>query len=110
MLIGSPSEVHADQGILAAARGLHVLVEKPIDVTVERADALIEAASRSGVRLGVMFQDRTQPAFVALQRSLVTGRLGRPLLTAATGAGIVRQTITPSRRGAAPGRSMVAVR
>lgn len=84
VLIGSPSGVHADQGILAAARGLHVLVEKPIDVTVERADALIDAASRSGVRLGVMFQDRTQPAFVALQRALGSGRLGRPLLTAAT--------------------------
>jgi predicted dehydrogenase len=84
VLIGSPSGVHADQGIAAATRGLHVLVEKPIDVTVERADALIEAATHNDVRLGVMFQDRTQPPFVALQRTLASGRLGRPLVTAAT--------------------------
>ena len=34
--IGSPSGLHAEQGIRAAGRGLHVLVEKPIDVTVSR--------------------------------------------------------------------------
>ena len=51
--IGSPSGLHAEQGIAACRRGLHVLVEKPIDVTVERADALIEAADAAGVALGV---------------------------------------------------------
>ena len=38
--IGSPSGLHAEQGIRAAGRGLHVLTEKPIDVSVSRADAL----------------------------------------------------------------------
>src|SRR5919201_1360857 len=42
--IGSPSGLHAEQGIAAARRGLHVLVEKPLDITTEKADALIEAA------------------------------------------------------------------
>jgi len=48
-IIGTPSGVHAEHGIAAAANGLHVLVEKPIEVTTARADALIHAAARAGV-------------------------------------------------------------
>lgn len=80
VIIGSPSGLHADQGIAAAERGLHVLVEKPIDVSSARADALIDAARRAGVKLGVLFQDRGQPSFVRLQAALQAGRLGTPLL------------------------------
>src|SRR5262249_11061459 len=61
VVIGTPSGLHAEHGIAAAARGLHVLVEKPIDVTAARADALIGAAEKSGVTLGVIFQDRLKP-------------------------------------------------
>jgi predicted dehydrogenase len=46
--IGSPSGLHAAQGIAAAQRGLHVLTEKPIDISTERADALIEQRSAPG--------------------------------------------------------------
>ena len=83
VLIGSPSGVHADQGIAAARAGLHVLVEKPLDVTVAAADRLIREAQSAGVRLGVLFQDRTQPSFVRLRELLVSGMLGRPLLASA---------------------------
>ena len=83
MIIGSPSGVHAEQGIAAARAGLHVLVEKPIDVTVAAADRLIDEARTAGVRLGVLFQDRTQPSFVRLRELLVSGALGRPLLASA---------------------------
>ena len=41
VLLGSPSGLHAQQGIAAARQGLHVLTEKPVDVSVERADELI---------------------------------------------------------------------
>ena len=83
VIIGSPSGLHAEQGIAAAARGLHVLTEKPIDVTVARADALIAAAAAAGVRLGVLFQDRGQPSFVRLRSALRAGELGRPMLASA---------------------------
>lgn len=83
VVIGSPSGVHAEQGIRAAERGLHVLVEKPLDVTLQKADALIDATERAGVRLGVMFQDRTRPSFERLRRALADGRAGRPLLASA---------------------------
>src|SRR5271154_5137140 len=56
--IGSPSGLHAAQGIAAARRGLHVLTEKPIDINARHADSLIAEAGKAGVKLGVFFKDR----------------------------------------------------
>jgi predicted dehydrogenase len=80
VVIGSPSGLHADHGIAAAKHGLHVLVEKPIDVTTERADALIAEASRARVTLGVIFQDRLKPDVLRLKALVDGGRLGTPIL------------------------------
>src|SRR2546422_1492956 len=71
--IGSPSGLHATQGIAAAQRGLHVLTEKPIDINTTCADALIEATQRSGVKLGVMFQDRVKPRIRQLKEWISSG-------------------------------------
>ena len=81
--IGTPSGVHATHGIAAAERGLHVIVEKPIDVTVARAAALVAAADASQIKLGVFFQDRFAPGVRALKRLVDDGTLGRPLLASA---------------------------
>ena len=78
--IGSPSALHAEQGIAAAERGLHVLVEKPLDITTARADALIAAAERAGVKLGVFFQDRLKPDVVKMKAMVDAGVAGRPIL------------------------------
>lgn len=78
--IGSPSGLHADQGIAAARHGLHVLVEKPIDISTARADALIAAAERAGVKLAVFFQDRFKPDLVRLKEMLTAGAPLRGLL------------------------------
>jgi UDP-N-acetyl-2-amino-2-deoxyglucuronate dehydrogenase len=83
VVIGSPSGVHAEQGILAARRGKHVLVEKPIDVSAARGRALVDAAEAAGVTLGVLFQDRRKPALVRLESFLREGGLGRVLLVSA---------------------------
>ena len=80
VVIGSPSGLHAEHGIAAARRGLHVLVEKPIDVTTARADALIGAARDAGVTLGVIFQDRLKPDVQRLKALIDGGRLGTPIL------------------------------
>ncbi|HEV3139439.1 MAG TPA: Gfo/Idh/MocA family oxidoreductase [Vicinamibacterales bacterium] len=80
VVIGTPSGLHAEHGIVAAEHGLHVLVEKPIDVTTARADALIETAARSGVTLGVIFQDRLKPDVQRLKALVDGGRLGTPIL------------------------------
>jgi predicted dehydrogenase len=78
-IIGSPSGLHASQGIAAARRGLHVLTEKPIDISTARADALIEAAKQSKVQLGVIFQDRGKPHIRLLKNWLDQGLLGKIL-------------------------------
>ena len=83
VLVGSPSGRHAEEGLAAAAHGVHVLVEKPIDVTTARADALIAAAEEADVRLGVIFQSRLEPALLGLKKAVDEGALGRPLLASA---------------------------
>jgi UDP-N-acetyl-2-amino-2-deoxyglucuronate dehydrogenase len=83
VVIGTPSALHAEQGIAAARRGLHVLVEKPIDVTVAKGEALVAAAEAAGVKLGVLFQDRLKPELLALRSFVEQGGIGRPLLASA---------------------------
>ncbi len=77
VVIGTPSGTHADYGVAAAAKGLHVLVEKPIEISTERAAALIDAADRSGVKVGVCYQDRVAPDLRAVRDFVAGGRLGR---------------------------------
>jgi UDP-N-acetyl-2-amino-2-deoxyglucuronate dehydrogenase len=79
VMIGSPSGLHAKEGIAAAQHRLHVLTEKPIDITAARADALIEAAKQNHVKLGVMFQDRVKPDIQRLKRLIDSGALGKVL-------------------------------
>ena len=81
--IGSPSGLHAEHGVAAARRGLHVLVEKPIDISTARADRLIAEAARGAVTLGVMFQDRLKPDVQRLKALVESGRLGTPILATA---------------------------
>ena len=80
VVIGSPSGLHAAQGIEAARHRLHVLVEKPIDVSSEAADALIARCNDAGVKLGVIFQDRFHRDIRRLKQAISDGILGRPLL------------------------------
>ena len=83
VVIGSPSGRHAEEGIAAARLGLHLLIEKPIDIDLTRADALISECENAGVKLGVCFQDRTAPDLSKLKQLIDTGHLGRPILASA---------------------------
>lgn len=80
VIIGSPSGLHASQGVSAAKQGLHVLTEKPIDISTSRADELIAAAKHSGTKLGVIFQDRMKPQIRQLKDWIGRGLIGKPLL------------------------------
>jgi UDP-N-acetyl-2-amino-2-deoxyglucuronate dehydrogenase len=83
VLIGSPSGLHAEHARLAAQHGLHVLVEKPLDVTSQRIDALLNVCEQNRVQLGVFFQDRAAPHLQWLRRQIATGALGRIILVSA---------------------------
>ena len=80
--IGSPSGLHGQHGIAAAQRGLHVLVEKPLEITTARADALIAAADSARIKLGVFFQDRLRPAVRQMKQIIDGGHLGTPVMIA----------------------------
>ena len=75
-----PSGLHAEVGVQAARAGKHVVVEKPIDVTLAAADRLIAAARDNGVALSVISQRRWDPGIRRLRAALDAGRLGRPIL------------------------------
>lgn len=83
VVIGSPSGLHAEQGIAAARHCLHVLTEKPIDINVARADALIAECEKAKVKLGVFFQDRVAPDLCRVKQLIDAGHLGRPILVSA---------------------------
>ena len=75
-----PSGLHAAIGVQAAQAGKHLVVEKPIDVSLEAADRLIDAARAAGVALTVISQHRFDPGLVELRRLLDDGALGRVVL------------------------------
>lgn len=65
--IATPTETHAEIACAFLESGVHVLVEKPIAITLDEADAMIAAASRSGAKLMVGQLERFNPAMVALR-------------------------------------------
>ncbi|HLJ58103.1 MAG TPA: Gfo/Idh/MocA family oxidoreductase [bacterium] len=75
-----PSGLHAEVGTQVAAAGKHLVLEKPIDVSLQAADRLIAACRAHGVKLTVISQHRFAPAVRRLREAVAAGRLGRPLL------------------------------
>jgi UDP-N-acetyl-2-amino-2-deoxyglucuronate dehydrogenase len=75
-----PSGLHAEVGIRAARAGKHLAVEKPIDVTLDAADRLIEAARAAGVALTVISQHRFDPGLIEAKALIDEGALGRLVL------------------------------
>lgn len=75
--IATPSGIHAEIGIAAAEAGKHVLVEKPMAMTLKTADALIAACRKAGVKLGVIHQNRFNASIKLLRKALTDGRFGR---------------------------------
>ena len=83
VLIGSPSGLHVEQALQAVERGIHVLAEKPLDVSTAEIDRLLEAADRAAVKVGVFFQNRAAPDVAWLKRLVDSGGLGEVFLASA---------------------------
>lgn len=77
LAICTPSATHAEIGIAGARAGKHLLVEKPIDVTLPQVDALIAAADAADIVLAGIFPLRFMAGVHAAREALQAGRLGR---------------------------------
>lgn len=82
--IATPSGHHPAQAIAAANAGKHVLVEKPMALTLADADAIIAACRENDVRLGVALQRRVEPLFRRVYDAIRGGDLGQITLAAVT--------------------------
>ncbi len=80
VVIGTPHPAHAAPAIRAAAAGVHVIVEKPMAATLADCDAMLAAAARSGVRLGVISQRRFYEPIRRVKDAIDAGKLGTPVL------------------------------
>ncbi|MFI1093927.1 Gfo/Idh/MocA family protein [Streptomyces sp. NPDC020917] len=72
-----PSALHADAAVEALAAGKHVLVEKPVDITLAAADRIVEAQRGTGLTVSVISQRRFQAPAAFIKDSVEAGRLGR---------------------------------
>lgn len=76
VVIATPHPLHAEIAVYAFEHGLHVLTEKPADISVTAAQKMNEAAERSGRVFGIMFNQRTNPLFRRARELVTGGQLG----------------------------------
>jgi len=73
----TPANTHAEIGLACARAGKHVLMEKPLDITTARAEALVQGCRAAGVRLCVVLQHRFRPAGMRAAELIASGALDR---------------------------------
>ena len=77
--ISTPPAYHLDFAETAAEHGKHVLCEKPMDVTAERAEQMVEIREAAGVRLMVAYRLHAEPAYRRLRELIGDGFIGEPI-------------------------------
>ncbi len=75
----TPNHLHRDAAVAAANAGKHVLTEKPPAMSLADTDAMIAAAKKAGVHLGVVLQCRVRKPIQAMKKAIEQGRFGRLL-------------------------------
>ncbi len=83
LVIALPPYGHTDEVELAAERGIHLLIEKPIALTCEQGWRMVEAAERAGIKTQVGFMYRFGAAVEQLKGMIESGEAGRPGLMSA---------------------------
>jgi predicted dehydrogenase len=79
-LIGTPHPLHAEPAVRAAESGVHVLVEKPMAASLADSDAMLAAARKAGVTLGVISQRRLYEPVRRMKAAIGAGKIGTPAL------------------------------
>jgi UDP-N-acetyl-2-amino-2-deoxyglucuronate dehydrogenase len=75
--IGSPSGAHMEPAVAAAKAGKHVIVEKPLEITLDRCDAIIDACNEAGVVLSSIFPSRFHDSSIKMKAAIEAGRFGQ---------------------------------
>ncbi len=75
--IGTPSGAHAEPAVAAAQAGKHVIVEKPLEITLARCDAIVDACRKAGVVLSTIFPSRFHDSSRLMKQAVDQGRFGR---------------------------------
>jgi len=78
--ITTPSALHLEPALAAIRAGKHLMIEKPLDFTVEGTDHILSEAAKAGVRVGSIFQARFGDAARQLKAAVDAGRFGRMVL------------------------------
>ncbi len=78
--LGTPSGIHAEVGVKAATNKKHVLTEKPIEITLDKADQFIKACKDNKVKLGVISQRRWDQGMKDLKEAVDGGKLGKLII------------------------------
>jgi predicted dehydrogenase len=79
VIVANPTSMHLDVAIPAAEAGCHILLEKPVSHSLERLDALKEAAEKSGSKILVGFQFRFHPTLIKARELIQSNALGKIL-------------------------------
>jgi predicted dehydrogenase len=74
--VATPSGAHLDAVVAAARRGVHVICEKPLEITLKRIDRMLAAVAKAGVTLGAIFPQRFNPVMRAVRDAAAAGRFG----------------------------------
>lgn len=77
VIVTTPSGAHMQPAIAAATAGKHVVVEKPLEISSDRCDRIIEACDRNKVKLCTIFPSRFHDANATLKQAVDAGRFGR---------------------------------
>ncbi len=80
VILCTPHPLHAEQATLAARAGKHVLIEKPMALSLKDCERMIAAAQTNHVKLGMISQRRLYEPVLRVKRAIETGKLGRPVL------------------------------
>ncbi|HLO80862.1 MAG TPA: Gfo/Idh/MocA family oxidoreductase [Chitinophagaceae bacterium] len=78
--ICTPSGLHLEPALKCIEAGKHCLIEKPLEVTLEKCDQIIEAAQKADVKTGVIFPSRFYEASVQMKTAVDEKRFGTLVL------------------------------
>ena len=80
IILCTPPGFHVDHGLQAAAAGKHLIIEKPLDVDLDKGQKLVETYREKGLKLAVIYQNRYTKAARQVKAAIDQGLLGKLIL------------------------------